>query len=72
MTTIKAKLGDIILYSDHAMCIVALEPRAEFAKDGRLLSGGYHARQITFEEMTQRLRKGHQLIERNGDGANKN
>lgn len=69
MTTIKAKLGDIILYSDHAMCIVALEPHATFAEGGKLLSGGYHARQITFEEMTRRLRKGHQLIERrNGSG----
>jgi len=55
------------------MCIVALEPSAEFANDGKakgkLLNGGYYARQITFVEMAQRLKKGHQLIERrNGNG----
>jgi len=70
---IKAKPGDVILYSDCVMCIVALEPSAEFANDGKakgkLLNGGYYARQITFVEMAQRLKKGHQLIERrNGNG----
>ena len=65
--SIKARPGDVILYSDRAMLILAVEPKAEFASDGKLLSGGFHAQQITFEAMTERLRKGHQLIERRNE-----